>query len=125
MLIVFQGDLFLLIASLVIFNKSKRYITDKILRITFISIALSFFFMLNLSVTNENISLKNNHSEHLLSSCISIISSAEAQVFPGSIVNGHELSYEYPEMWDAGVVALCYNVGLDCLIEGEVPDLYD
>jgi len=72
-----------------------------------------------------NISVTNDQNEFILGSCVTVFNSAEAGIFgPGSILNRHELTFEHPEQWDAGIVALCYNLGLDCAFEGETPDLY-
>jgi hypothetical protein len=86
----------------------------KIIKFTFIPIAICVLLVVNLSVTNDK-------NEFFLGSCVTVVKSAEASIYgPGSILNRHELVYEYPEMWDAGIVAICSGWGIDCAIEGEV-----
>ena len=91
---------------------------SRYVKFLFLPIAICVLMAVNLSITDD-------HEGFVLNSCSTIFNSAEAGVFPESIVNKHELAFEYPEMHDAGTVALCYNLGFDCLFEGDTPDLYD
>jgi hypothetical protein len=86
---------------------------NKIIKIALMPLIFCVLLILNLSMTSEK-------NEYFSVSCVTVTNSAQAGIFgPGSILNRHELAFEYPEMWDAGIIALCYGWGLDCAFEGE------